>query len=129
MRSYPGHASFAADARRDLREFATASGMEAADIDDITIAVGEVLVFAVENIPSLRRGFLLTARHGKDAISIDISDSAARFGKRIAVRDPQFESLAPRGFGMALIAKLVDEVTLSEGGTRVRMIKRFRAET
>ncbi len=125
-RSYPGHASFAAEARRALCAFAVDCGLTSEDVDDVRIAIGEILALAVQRTtrPATDGAFLLAARCFGDRLEVEVQSQTARFATRTAVRDPALDSLAPRGLGMQILRKVVTQVAFSDGGTRVRFVKR-----
>ena len=124
-RSYPSHASFAMAARLDLRAFAQRCGVAQSDLDDIYLALGEVLAETVQRKLSKSHGFSVTAHHVTDRIEITVESDEARFGVRSAARDPAFDTLAPRGLGMLIVRKLMTTVTISSQGRKITLIKRF----
>lgn len=124
LRSYPGHASFASQARRDLQRFAGRAGLDAQSIDDIAIAVGEVLVFTLRPVIGPVLPFRVTARSYPDRIEVEIEAESARFAIPTPVQDAEWEAPAPRGFGMQIIRQLVTQVTFGQGGQKVRLVKR-----
>ena len=123
MRSYPSHAIFASNARRDLRAYAEACGAVAADVDDLAVALGEVLVFAVQPGGG---GFVVSARRRDNTIEVTVENNAGRFENPPPLRDAGTIPLTPRGYSMQIIRKLMDSVTFGDGGKRIRFIKRLR---
>src|ERR1700761_4846003 len=99
VRSYPSHPLFVATARRDLRNFARARGVATHDLDDISTAVGEVLIWIVGK-KKRPGGFSLTARFFSNRVEIGIEGDDYRFGRGPAVRDPDQPMQTPRGVGM-----------------------------
>jgi anti-sigma regulatory factor (Ser/Thr protein kinase) len=124
-RSYPSHASFALAARRDLRAFAQRCGVAAGDLDDIYLALGEVFAEAVQRKHGKSHGFSVSARYFTDRIEISVESDEARFGVRTAVRDPAYDTMAPRGLGMLIVRKLMTTVTLSGDGRKIQLVKRL----
>lgn len=127
LRSYPGHPSFAAAARRDVCAFASRSGFNTQDTADINAALGELLVVALQRTRGPVSGFLLSARAFGDRIEIDLQSQSARFAVSTPVRDPQLDSLAPRGVGLQIVRRLMAQVTFLDGGTKVLLVKRRSA--
>jgi anti-sigma regulatory factor (Ser/Thr protein kinase) len=124
LRSYPGHASFAPQVRRDLGSFAERAGFDARDVDDITLAIGELLVFTLRPVVGPVLPFRVGAWSYPDRIEIEIEAVRAGFARSTPVCDVDGEPAAPRGFGMQIIRRLVTQVTFGDGGTKVRIVKR-----
>lgn len=116
--------SFVTQARRDLQAFARRCGLVARDVEDIGTAVGEILIFALQPKAGAPKPFRIAARSHPDRIEIEIESESAGFGVRPTVRDPDLDTLAPRGLGMQIIRKLVTQITFSDGGTKARLLKR-----
>jgi serine/threonine-protein kinase RsbW len=106
--------------------FAADCGFDGQALHDIECAVGEALANATEHgHREGAAGFEVVVRLSDGALIVEIQDSGAGFDRPEAHQAARPLSSAPRGFGIFLMRELMDEITYSEGGTRVRMIKRL----
>jgi anti-sigma regulatory factor (Ser/Thr protein kinase) len=124
LRSYPGHPSFAPQVRQDLGAFAERAGFSPRDVNDLRLAIGELLIFTLRPATGSRPAFRVWGRAYPDRIELEIEAGGERFITRTPVRDTDRDSLAPPGLGMQILRQLVTQLTFSNGGTAVRIVKR-----
>ena len=127
LRSYPGHASFAPQVRHDLGVFAERAGFSARDVNDLRLAIGELLIFTLHPATGSLPSFRVWARAYPDRIELEIEADGERFISRTPVRDADRDVLTPPGLGMQILRRLVTRMTFSNGGTAVRIVKRRSA--
>ena len=103
--------------RHALRAFLDVFGIEGDFLDDVLLAVGEVLANSVEHAyeENAKSTIELLARAGKNGtLAIDVYDE----GKFI-----ERERLPNRGFGLRIVRAIARTVTIeTERGTRVQMV-------
>ncbi len=124
---YPHSSRSVGAARREVVAFARACGFSAQELADIEAAVGEGLANSVEHAHRSDDGIEVTATRNGGTLVIEIKDSGGGFdhGRVCAKARPPTE--APRGFGTFIMRELMDEVSYSEVGTRLRLVKRLAA--
>ena len=103
--------------RHALRAFLDVFAIEAEFLDDVLLAVGEVLANSVEHAyaANARSTIELLARAGKNGtLAIDVYDEGT-FIER--------ERLPNRGFGLRIVRAIARTVTIETAeGTRVQMV-------
>ncbi|NLN75689.1 MAG: anti-sigma B factor RsbW [Armatimonadetes bacterium] len=98
------------------------------DVEDIRLAVGEACTTSVEWAKKNDRSdsdIVMRSEIGTDSLIVDIFDQAGERKEENRADDPDQET---ENIGALLITLLVDEVdvTSSNGGTHVRMVKHAR---
>ena len=107
------HATFTSDARSAvlarmaISRFAGLCGFSHEEQADIATAVGEALITSAQ----YRGGFGVTCTFDEGELRIEIQ-SSGNAGE------------GSTGFGTIIMRKLMNEISYSRGGTRVRLIKR-----
>jgi len=103
--------------RRALTAFLDVFGLEKSFLEDVNLAVGEVLANAVEhsNPSGTSADLEIFARAGDaHSLAIDVCDRGT-----FLVRERQ----TGRGFGLGIVRSIARDVTIeTEGGTRVSMV-------
>ncbi|GAC1359125.1 MAG: hypothetical protein NVSMB31_19450 [Vulcanimicrobiaceae bacterium] len=85
------------------------------------MAAGEALSNAAEHGLTREGGsFTVECKFESDALVVEIRDT----GRGFAPRERRVESLPSRGFGMTIMRALVNELSYSENGTVVRLVRR-----
>lgn len=115
------HATFTSDprsvvlARTAIGRFAHLCGFSAEHVADIATAAGEALIDAA-HYSRLKRGggYSVTCAFEERELRIEIQNSAA---------NPEAES--GNGFGTIIMRTLMNDISYSRGGTRVRLVKRM----
>jgi serine/threonine-protein kinase RsbW len=107
-----------------------AAGLDREQQQDLAVAVGEALSNAAIHGNGLRRGsqvLITVAVIPQKGAWVEVKDSGSGFNPR-SVHDPTDPSrvLAPRGRGVFLMHRLVDELEFSPPGNRVRLTMRTR---
>jgi anti-sigma regulatory factor (Ser/Thr protein kinase)/putative methionine-R-sulfoxide reductase with GAF domain len=105
--------------RRSLRRWLARTGMDAQQVHDALVAVGEAAANAVEHAYGPGRGTVeVWGVRGPSEIQVTVTDTGRW-------REPRGSD---RGLGRALMASLMDEVDLrtGEGGTSVTLRSRIR---
>lgn len=115
------HATFTTDprsvvlARNAISRFARICGFAERDVADIRIAAGEALIASAEHSRSLRGGgFSVYCSFESDELQVEIQES--RTGQT-----PD----AANSYGTIIMRSLMNDVSYSKGGTRVRLVKRL----
>ena len=118
LRTIPAHTNQLAGLRVELRKWLLAASVGPDDTDDILVAVGEALTNAIEH------------GHGHDGRPIDMRAEHKHNLHTFAIRDRGAWRYPPtndgsRGRGLALIHKLMDDVSIerSESGTTITFTK------
>jgi serine/threonine-protein kinase RsbW len=109
-------------ARRAIVHYAQCSGLGGAELEDFECAVGEALANAVEHGG---RGFAVSAEVVGSLLSVEIRDGGLGFRGWNSLTEVGLRSDAPRGFGIYIMRTLMDRVEYSEGGSRIRLVKRL----
>jgi anti-sigma regulatory factor (Ser/Thr protein kinase) len=119
----------AVEARRKLVGFVERFGFEPSVVADIECAIGEALANAAEH--GFRDGttFDVHARIVDDVLVIDVQDDGPGFPHATVsqAEEPPFGS--PRGFGIFIMRRLMDEIAYSDRGRRVTLKKRLPKAT
>jgi anti-sigma regulatory factor (Ser/Thr protein kinase) len=114
------HATFTGDARSvvlartAIARFARLCGFAPDLVADVATAAGEALITAAD-YSRLKRGggFSVTTTFAEGELRIEIQSSAP---------NPHKDN---GGFGTIIMRSLMNDVTYSRGGTRVRLVKRI----
>ena len=102
-------------ARTAIGRFARMCGFPEPQVSDIRQAVGEALISAAEHSRSKHGGgFSVQCTFEADELRMDIQDS--RTGEHAAPANT---------FGSLMMRSLMNDVSYSKGGTRVRLVKRL----
>jgi anti-sigma regulatory factor (Ser/Thr protein kinase) len=104
-------------ARRALVSFVRAHGLSGQAVEDFEIAIGEALANAAEH------GHARVEASG--ALTVEVKDDGPGFAGWNDVSFVKPASSAPRGLGIVIMRKLMDRVEYTDGGTCVRLFKRF----
>jgi anti-sigma regulatory factor (Ser/Thr protein kinase) len=120
---FPNTRRAAAFARRSLIAHIASFGYPDGDLADIETAVGEALANAAEHGHQINTGFEVRVYVERDRIVIEVQDEGRGFLSDRSAPKPECD--APRGFGIYLMRRLMDEVDFDERGTRVRLTKRL----
>lgn len=110
--------------RARLRAYAAAADLAGQRLDDLEIAVNE----AVANVLDHAGGAgTLTARHDDQGITVEITDDAGTLTTEHLQLTP--DPTRPGGFGLWIIHKLCDQVSLDhpEGRSRLNLHMRYSA--
>jgi len=111
-------------ARRAVRDFARAHGLEASLLSDIELAVGEALNNAAEHGNKERGHVLVSCTIDDHRLIIEVQDDGPGFlPENIAA--PNSADPALRGFGLYLMRTLMDDVSFADRGRKVRLMKRL----
>jgi len=111
-------------ARHQFTRFVERFPLSPEVVGDITLAVGEALANSAEHGRHAGGEIELTGRVDGTGVEIRVSDNGPGFllGPR-PLRPPDLR--APRGFGIYLMYRLMDQVEFNHNGTAVRMFKAF----
>ena len=90
---------------------------------DIEFAVGEALANCVEHGYSPRSLVKVNCTCDGVRLTIEIKDNGAGFAPARLVGRPAL--FAPRGYGTSIMRALMDAVEYTEGGTRIRLVKKL----
>jgi serine/threonine-protein kinase RsbW len=112
-------------AAHTLEEIAKRHGFKVHDINQIKTALVEACINAVEHSHSPDRRIRQKFTVGHDKITIDVTNR----GLRLADAPRPDADSARRGWGLKLMEKLMDEVTINDtdDGTSITMVKQFKA--
>lgn len=112
-------------AAHTLEEIAKRHGFMAHDINQIKTALVEACINAVEHSHSPDRRIRQKFTVGRDKITIDVTNR----GLRLADAPRPAADSARRGWGLKLMEKLMDEVTINDtdDGTSITMVKQLKA--
>jgi anti-sigma regulatory factor (Ser/Thr protein kinase) len=119
----PKTASSIRRARQAFEAFLRLCGFTAQVQADVILALGEAMANAVEHGFQHGGKISIRAEARADGLEIVMSEDGAGFapGPR-PVRPP--EAGAPRGFGIFLMYRLMDDVQFEANGTTVRLFKK-----
>ncbi len=112
-------------ARSAIASFARLCGFSSSEVDDIRLATGEALNNAVEHGRAERSsGFSVHCSFDEGELLVEIHDNGYGFivdeaHGRLPADD------APRGYGIFLMRRLMDEVRYDHDGTRVLLRRRL----
>lgn len=97
---------------------------------DIEIATGEALANAVQHgRPKQGSTFILRAECWDESIVIEVRDSGRGFGRPDPPQNDPALGMPARGFGITLMRALMNEVTYSDNGSSVKLVRhRQRSE-
>ena len=110
-------------ARSAVANFARSCGFDGREVSEIEMAAGEALSNAAEH--GLRRdggAFTVRCHCQDDELVIEVRDTGRGFGpSRPAAPNETFPS---RGFGMTIMRAFMNEISYSQNGTVVRLVRR-----
>jgi anti-sigma regulatory factor (Ser/Thr protein kinase) len=109
-------------------DFARAAGFSGDDLCDIEFAVGEALANAVEHGHSVGATIEVRCALRGNALVVEVKDEGSGFTRRRSHGPPSPRGSYERGYGIYIIKSLMDDVTYSEQGTRVKLVKRRAGE-
>jgi anti-sigma regulatory factor (Ser/Thr protein kinase) len=120
---FPSAVASVGKARRAITAFAR-EWFSGEDLTDIESAAGEALANCAEH--GHRRGQHIDVRCycDNERLSIEIRDSGAGFDYSKVAVGVVPPSDAPRGHGVSIMRRLMDEIEYTERGTRLRLVKR-----
>ncbi len=115
----------AVEARRSLVAFVERYGYAPSDVADIECAIGEALANAAEH--GFRDGttFDVYARIDDGCLAIDVQDDGPGFPHAAVIEAEEPPCGSPRGFGIFIMRRLMDEVSYSDRGRRITLKKRL----
>lgn len=106
-------------ARTAIGRFARICGFKEPVVADIRTAAGEALIAAADHSRFKRGGgFSVHCAFENDELRIEIQDSGTDHLRQ-----------ADNAFGTIIMRSLMNDVTFSRGGTRVRLVKRLETGT
>ena len=111
-----------ATARHAVANFARSCGFASDEVAEIELAVGEALANAAEHggVGTVGGSFTVGCEFTEDGLVIDVRDTGRGFVP--GVRVP--EAIPSRGFGITIMRALMNEITYSQNGTALRMVRR-----
>ena len=112
-------------ARHAVRAFAREHGFGDAKLSDIELAVGEALNNAEEHGAQTHGHVFLSCSFDGNVLVIDISDDGPGFAPERLAEPSHSGGVAARGFGVFIMRRLMDDVTFSQGGRKVTLVKRL----
>lgn len=118
---FPSRKASVAKARRAILVFVSRHGFLDLEAADVETAAGEALANAVEHGHTAGSEFSVRVRADAAGVTIEIEDSGRGFDP--AVVRPQEKPEAPRGFGIAIMRRLMDRVEFNERGNVIRLVK------
>ncbi len=127
--SYPQLRCSVSEARRAVTAFARECGFRGQELDDIELAVGEALANAFEHGHREAGSFEVAVRRDAYALTVEVKDDGQGFASSAGSGAARPPAEALRGFGTFIMREVMDEVEYLERGTRVRLRKRFSAES
>jgi serine/threonine-protein kinase RsbW len=122
-------AGCARNVRHRIMDLARSLPFSSAELDSIEIAVGEAALNAARHGSPNGADDLLRVHCERNAgqFIIEITDQGEGFSP-LAVSEPVAENMNCSGYGICLMKNLMDDlrfVSTEEGGTTVRMMKRY----
>lgn len=91
---------------------------------EIEIATGEALSNAVQHGRSkMGSTFIVRAECWDDSIVIEVRDSGRGFGRPDPPETDPALGMPSRGFGITLMRSLMNEVTYSDSGSAVKLVR------
>jgi serine/threonine-protein kinase RsbW len=130
----PASADIELVAARTLEEFGARLPFREGDLSRLKMALVEACINALEHGESEEHAVSLTFRVVPGALEIDVGNRGRAFVPAtvsMPAVEEKFGAVRKRGWGLALIRELVDEMTFLEqdGGTCLRMTKHFATES
>lgn len=114
-----------ATARHAVANFARSCGFAASEVMDIEIAAGEALANAIQHGQRREGGtFVIRCECFQDRLTIVIRDSGRGFRQTAPPAADAILGLPSRGFGITLMRTLMNEVTYSDNGSSVKLVRR-----
>ena len=111
-------------ARQAVATFARSCGFTAQEVSEIEIAAGEALNNASEHSRNRQGGtFYVRCECEGETLTIEVRDSGRGF-QREAKNDVPGSELPARGFGMSIMRAMMNEITYSNNGTVIRLVRR-----
>ena len=117
---FPSHPNSAKPARHALRDLLLQFNVPRDAADEIETAAGEAIANAIEHGYRPETCFTLHVKSDANSIEVEIEDEGTGFEPPSA---PFTGPLRSRGFGIAIMRALADEVTFERDGRCVRLRK------
>jgi anti-sigma regulatory factor (Ser/Thr protein kinase) len=116
-----------AKARDDVRKYAAEwfSGQLLADIES---AVGEALANSAEHGAGTAGEIDIRCHVDRRDLVIEVKDTGLGFDRWSEMESVRPMASAERGYGIFIMRELMDNISYSENGTRVRLTKRLPAQ-
>jgi len=122
--SFPNDRTYLGKMRLAIMTFA-AGWFSGDPLADIEFAVGEALANSVEHGHSPSSVVKIHCLCDGVQLTIEIKDNGPGFAAR--PRGERREVFAVRGYGTSIMHELMDAVEYTEGGTRIRLVKKLDA--
>jgi anti-sigma regulatory factor (Ser/Thr protein kinase) len=122
--TYKSEPKNVAVARSAVANFARSCGFNGVEVGEIEMAAGEALSNAAEH--GLRReggSFTVRCNCQGDELVIEVRDTGRGF-QPPAAPDPSKDLIPSRGFGLTIMRAFMNEISYSENGTVVRLVRR-----
>jgi anti-sigma regulatory factor (Ser/Thr protein kinase) len=113
-----------AKARGDVRKYA-AQWFFGQVLDDIESAVGEALANSAEHGAGSVGEINVRCSVDQRDLVIEVKDTGPGFARWSALDTVRPMASAERGYGIFIMRELMDHISYSENGTRVRLSKRL----
>ena len=120
---FPSAYASVGKARRAIAAFAR-EWFDGIDLADIESAAGEALANCAEHGHRNGAAIRITCRADSDKLTIEFQDAGNGFDHWSITTCREPGDTKQRGFGIAIMHRLMDEVVYSERGTRLRLVKR-----
>ncbi|MDQ2680317.1 MAG: ATP-binding protein [Candidatus Eremiobacteraeota bacterium] len=112
-----------ATARNAVASFAHLCGFPDDVVCDIRLAAGEALSNAAEHGRGARGGgFTVRCWFEDETVFIEVQDSGGGFSEAPSASGPDHRG---RGFGISIMRRLMNSISFSHNGTRIRLTKRL----
>jgi anti-sigma regulatory factor (Ser/Thr protein kinase) len=121
----PSVAAAVPQAREELGRFLQRWRLASSTVDDVVSAAGEALANSVEHGGRRDGSIEVSARVTGDGVEVRVTDDGRGFRPRPRPATPP-DFAAPRGFGIYIMYRLMDEVAFDPTGTSVRLYKERR---
>ncbi|HEV7178436.1 MAG TPA: ATP-binding protein [Candidatus Baltobacteraceae bacterium] len=113
-----------ATARHAVANFARSCGFSTVEVMEIEIATGEALANAVQHGRGKQGGtFIVRAECWDESIVVEVRDSGRGFGRPDPPQMDPVLGMPARGFGITLMRTLMNEVTYSDNGSSVKLVR------
>ena len=108
-------------ARRAVRAFLQLGGVDAQHCSDLEVALGEAIGNAVTHGYGRHGSFSIHCTVSQRQVVLEVRDHGPGYDVAAlpVAQNPEF---GMRGFGLSMIRKLVDDVSFSDNGRRIRMV-------
>ena len=124
--SYPPRRASAAQMRRALGVYLTRQSLAASVVRDLVLAAEEALSNAIIHAGGVGGAICVAASVSDGEAAVEVRDGGCGFDFQPSEADSVPDLLDPRGRGLFLMQRIMDEVTVScdSRGTTVRMVRR-----